>query len=561
MANVKKSGKTEKPSKPKSKLITLPEIFPEAGFSTIKSDGIHFDIEDRTGEIDYIFAFENVIVLCEETTATNNISNHFSKKKLFHGILTNNKDEFFETYCSLNDEFKKYVTDKNYDCQDLEIRHIYFSSAAECDHSLFSHSTPLQIMRRSDANYFKSLTKIIGKSAKYELLKYLNVSLSQIGDAKSSGAKYSLSGYDAFTLSGTHTNYPSGFGIVSFYADPASLISRAYVLRRDGWEDSQISYQRFLVPGKLSSMRSYLADTKKVFVNNLIVTLPNHVQITDHNNASVDLSTTYKGTTKLVLPNELGTVGIVDGQHRVFSYHEGDDDAEKQIKTLRKRQNLLVTGIVFPSSYSDVQRAKFEAELFLSINNTQTSVKADLRQELEALINPSSTIAVSKAVISKLAKSGPLAGLLQEGLYDPPEKIRTSSLVRYVLPSLIKTDASGSLYQHFSPDGASNLEDDGERIKYIEYCHEKINYVLLALRTRLKDKWKPKRRGESGLLSPTSIGGFLLMLRDVVSTYNDPFDFDFEKQLSGVEAFDFSTYTSSAWAQLGASLSATYFDC
>lgn len=126
MANAKKSGNTGKALKPKAKLVTLSEIFPHAGFQAIKSDGIHFDIDSRTGEIDYIFAFENVIVLCEETEATNNISNHFSKKKLFHGIIANNKDEFFNTYCSVNNEFNTYITNKNYDCQDLEIRHIYF---------------------------------------------------------------------------------------------------------------------------------------------------------------------------------------------------------------------------------------------------------------------------------------------------------------------------------------------------------------------------------------------------------------------------------------------------
>ncbi|WP_343675396.1 hypothetical protein [Paraburkholderia heleia] len=558
MAKENKPGKAVKPAKQKAKLISLPDIFVGAGFLAIHSDTIHFQVKDRTGEIDFIFAYENVIVLCEETAGTNNISSHFSKKKLFHSIISENPEDFFDVYCAQNSDFKNYIDERDYEWEDLEFRHIYFSSAADCDASLYQHSAPLHIMRRSDANYFRSLAKVIGKSSKYELLKYLNVSLSQIGDAKSSGAKQTLSSYDAFVLSGTHTNYPTGFGIVSFYADPASLISRAYVLRRDGWEDTHISYQRFLVPGKLAAMRGYLAETKKVFVNNLIVTLPNHVQITDENNMSVDLSATFNGKVQLVLPNEFGTVGIVDGQHRVFSYHEGDDSAETKIKSLRRRQNLLVTGIVFPSGYSAVQRAKFEAELFLSINNTQTKVKADLRQELEALIKPSSTIAICKSVISRLAKAGPLAGLLQEGLYDPPEKIRTSSLVRYVLPSLVKSDGTGSIYQHFS-GGTADLEDDGEREKYVAYCHEQINSLLLALRTRLQDQWKPKRRGEAGVLSPTSIGGFLLLLRDVIENYENPFNFDFDDQLDGIEEFDFSAYTSSAWAQLGASLFDEFF--
>lgn len=558
MAGSKKTIKVQKAAKQKSKLISLPEIFSGAGFVSIPSDSVHFSIQNRTGEIDFIFAHENVIVLCEETTATNNISSHLSKKRLFHSIIKDNSEEFFNVYCEKNANFKSYVDQQDYTWEDVELRHIYFSSAQDCDSSLAQHATPLRIMRRSDANYFKSLIKVIGKSSKFEVLKYLGVSLAQIGVAKSAGSPPSFHSYEAFVLSGTHTNYPSGFGIVSFYADPASLIQRAYVLRRDGWEDTHISYQRFLVPAKLLNMRAYLAATKRVFVNNLIVTLPGHVQITDTANSAVDISKTFRGRASLVLPDEFGTVGIVDGQHRIFSYHEGTDSAEAQIKSLRRRQNLLVTGIVFPANFTAAQRAKFEAELFLSINNTQTKVKADLRQELEALIKPASTIAICKAVISRLAKGGPLAGLLQVGLYDPPEKIRTSSLVRYVLPSLLKADGEGSLYQHFD-GGAADIELDDKREQYVVFCQERINALLLALASRLKTTWQAKRRGEAGILSPTSIGGFLLLLRDIIQYYDDPFEMDFDTQLDGVENFDFSPYTSSAWAQLGATLFDQFF--
>ena len=541
-----------------SKLVSLPDIFIGAGFTLIPSDTIHFRIQQRQGEIDFIFAHKNVIVLCEETGATNEISNHFSKKKLFHSIIEKNPKDFFDIYSAANTRFKDYVDRHEYDWDDLELRYLYFSSAVDCDSSLFIHSKPIQILSRTDANYFKSLSKIIGKSSKYELLKYLKVTLSQIGEARSAASNGTLSVYDAFAKSGAHTNYPDGFGIVSFYADPASLIERSYVLRRDGWEASEISYQRFLVPKKLSAMRDYLADTKRVFVNNLIVTLPDHVRLTDCDGAPVNLSSTFTGTVSLELPNEFGTVGVVDGQHRIFSYHEGDDSNESKIKALRRRQNLLVTGIVFPKSYTPAQRAQFEAELFLSINNTQTKVKADLRQELEALTKPSSTIAICKSVIRKLAKSGALAGLLQEGLYDPPEKIRTSSLVRYVLPSLIKIDGTGSLYQHFS-DGTADLNDEAVREKYVEFCYRHINTVLLAARTHLSSAWKPRQTGESGVLSPTSIGGLLLLLRDLIENYVNPLSFDFEAELEGIENFDFSSYTSSRWSQLGAKLLADFF--
>jgi DNA modification methylase len=63
-------------------------------------------------------------------------------------------------------------------------------------------------------------------------------------------------------------------------------------------------------------------------------------------------------------------VGIIDGQHRVFCYHEGSDVLEPKIAILRKRQHLLVTGIIYPSGIKEQARLEFEARLFLEINDT-----------------------------------------------------------------------------------------------------------------------------------------------------------------------------------------------
>jgi hypothetical protein len=51
------------------------------------------------------------------------------------------------------------------------------------------------------------------------------------------------------------------------------------------------------------------------------------------------------------------------------------------------------------------------------------------------------------------------------------------------------------------------------------------------------------------------------MLRDIINVYDSPFSFDFDKQLEGIASFPFESYTSSAWAQVGAALAAQFFDC
>lgn len=75
------------------------------------------------------------------------------------------------------------------------------------------------------------------------------------------------------------------------------------------------------------------------------------------------------------LPDKPNSIGIIDGQHRVFAYHESKDD-DADIAALRIQQNLLITGIIYPEGISDLEREKFEAKLFLEINSTQTNAKS-----------------------------------------------------------------------------------------------------------------------------------------------------------------------------------------
>lgn len=100
-------------------------------------------------------------------------------------------------------------------------------------------------------------------------------------------------------------------------------------------------------------MREYLGGNGKVFITNLIVTLPSTALLRDGSGKPLDPNALLQKTSvQLSLPLELGTVGIVDGQHRILSYYEGSDPMDQKISGLRQRQNLLVTGIIFPPSYT-----------------------------------------------------------------------------------------------------------------------------------------------------------------------------------------------------------------
>jgi DGQHR domain-containing protein len=544
---VKKTSNLTKIDK-KPKLI---DIFVGAGFKHIPSDNIHFDIEKRTGEIDHIFVWENVILLCEET-ATKDVTTHCAKKIFFHNLIANDWPNFFEIYRKINIELDSYIGE-NYNADELEVRHIYYSEEQDLSDGVADNSKPFSILSRSNAAYFMALVNTIQKSAKYEILKYLKITLNRVGENRISGGGVTTQSYPGFALPAAHTNYPKDFAVVSFYADPMALIKRAYILRRDGWEDPDLSYQRFVGAEKLSKMRDYLSENGKVFINNLIVTLPSNALIRDMNGQSVDPKTLLERKhVELGLPLELGTVGIVDGQHRVLAYFEGSGPVEAKISQLRQRQNLLVTGIIFPINYTAEMRAKFEAELFLSINDNQTGVHTQLRQDLQTIIKPETPLAIARTIINKLAREGPLDGMLQISQSDSTGKIATGSLGPSVLMPLLRNNRA--LYKTWDPTGTQDLSDFEQRKKYIDYATGEIKRLLAGCGENLQHRWKPVSQG--GILSTTIVGGLFLLLERLIEAGYPLAKLDYPKLLTPIKVFDFAPYKSSGWKQLSTDLMA-----
>ena len=545
-AMVVKAGKTALPKKQKTP--KLQDIFGSAGFKHIPADNIHFKLQERTGEIDHIFVWENVVLLCEET-AGKDVSTHCTKKIFFHRLIADDWPGFFETYRTNNKDLDAYIG-TTYRPEELEVRHIYYSEEHDVDQGVVVNADPFQILSRAHASYFSSLTKTIARSAKYEILKFLGVTFNRVGKARISGSGVSSQSFPGFALPAAHTNYPKGFAVVSFYADPMSLIQRAYVLRRDGWENPDLSYQRFVRADKLIEMRDYLSNNGKVFINNLIVTLPSKALLRGKDGIVNPNVFTQKTYVELELPLELGTVGIVDGQHRILAYFEGDGPLEKKIEPLRERQNLLVTGIIFAPNYTPDMRLKFEAELFLAINNTQTGVNTQLRQDLETIINPETPLAIARSIVNRLSHAGPLEGMMQMSQFDPPEKIAAGSLGPYVVKPL--TQKGSALFKSWDPTGVRNLADVGQRQEYIDYCVAEINKLLVGARHNLLGKWKPS--AQAGVLSTTAVGGLILLLGRFATVHKTTHGLDFPVLLKPLEKFDFSVYTGSSWGKLSKNL-------
>ncbi len=547
-AAAKKSA-ASKPASASQHKSVLRTIFEGAGFTHVVADNIHFTVDGRQGEIDHIFVWENVVLLCEETTEAH-ATKHCTNKIVLHKKIADDYVRFYEIYCPLNPNLRASIAPK-FDLSNLEIRHLYFSEKSDVADAV-GGSEPLHILTRAQARYFSSLVETIERSAKYEILKYLDVALNQVGDARISGSGVVSNTFSAFALPAAHTSYPAGFAVVSFYADPMSLIQRSYVLRRDGWEDPNLSYQRFVRAEKLIAMREYLANNGKVFVNNLIVTLPPSALLLDASSTTpVAPSTlTNKVSVTLQLPLELGTVGIVDGQHRVLSYYEGSGPLEEKVVKLRLRQNLLVTGIIFPQAYTAEMRIKFEAEIFLGINNNQSQVNTQLRQDLETIINPETPLAIARMVVTRLSKEGPLAGLMQMSQFDTADKISSGSLGPYVVTVLTKK--SSAFYKTWDGTGTRDLNNPQDRQEFVDHCAGELRRLLGAAASHLKNKWTSVPNG--GVLSATVVGGLFLLLDRLVKGGTAPSNLDYEAKLKNIVNFDFSPYTGSSWGKLANNL-------
>ena len=351
-------------------------VFTNATFKQVPTRDTQLTIAGRQGDIDSFFVYENILVLVEDTTAKINLKDHIAKSSSFFSHLAKHSDETLQVLSSKFPKFRATKTNSGFD--DAEYRWAFvYCSFHPFDREYESRYPNLNFLRYSNLQYFLSLSKTIKGSIRFEILRFLGLKMSDIGNQQSGQDKRE---YTALVLSESPSGFPPGHKIVTFLVEPQTLLEQAYVLRRDGWEDSECLYQRLLVKAKIQKMREYLASEGRVFVNNIIATLPDDTRFLDEKGNQIEYDRlTPKKTIKVELLRNFGSIGLVDGQHRVFAYHEGRDKLDQGIKLLRKKQHLLVTGIVYPPGYGPLDKTQFEAKLFLEINDKQTKVKGDLK--------------------------------------------------------------------------------------------------------------------------------------------------------------------------------------
>ncbi|AGB43269.1 DGQHR domain-containing protein [Mesorhizobium australicum WSM2073] len=521
-----------------------------------------FIYDGQPTDFDDVYVYENILVCLEYTTTTSSkVSDHLKPKKIVYDKIARSDEDFAVFYCDLSPTLKGLLLDK-YNPSEIKVAIVYCSYFDVSPQ--LKHNVPNPVyLGYPELRYFKNLADCIRKSAVFELLEFLRLAEGDVGqDGKIETARKTES-YPGSLLPESSSNFNKGYKVVSFYAAPKMLLKCAYVLRNDGWRSSYNLYQRMISKTKIDSTRRYLKQYKRVFVNNIIATLPADCHIIDANGVPVDHS--KLNNTKAVeiqLPWRMNSIGIIDGQHRTYAYHEAVND-DQEIGKLRTKQNLLVTGIIYPKHIPIEEMEKFEARLFLEINSTQTSARSNLRQAIAAILDPFSVESIATRVLESLDRStGPLGSQIERYFFDK-NKLKSTSIVSYALKPLVKTTGIDSLFFLWEDADKGNMVLTSNYTmldRYVAFCTSQINMILSAAKSRVDaQKWTTDKSVDGHMLNTTTINSLLICLRLLIGQGKaSGFDY-YRQQMAGLDAFQFKQYHSSQYKQLANKLFETYF--
>lgn len=525
--------------------------FSEAGFTYIPTNDQEMVIGLRTVEVDALFIYENIWLICEDTVKTTNIRDHIRTKNEAFGEIIGNlsafKDKLIEMFPEKAEVLSKYDADR------IKTFGLYMSKEeldlAENDYALFSN---LIFIQPKTLNYFQWIVQCIKRSARTEIFRFLDLKNSDIGIMSSSSATTQITAPIIYPKA--FTGLTNKVRIVSFMMSAEDLLNTCYVLRKDNWTESIWLYQRLIDKTKIKNIRSFLETKGEAFYNNIIVALPDNVSFMDEGGKykTIDEIGELEGNCKLLLPKEMNSICVIDGQHRIFAHYESGTTSkqEAKISELRKQLHLLVTGLVFPKDMPAEERAAIQSEIFLDINSNAKPVPPNVLLQIKRIMNPIGDESIAQFVIEKLNKHGIFQNQLQLSALDNG-KIKTASIVKFALRYLVtvkSTSEKPSLFTYWDGDKDALLSADAKAIEsYVEFCSATLRSYFGAIKKNLPIEWND---ANSKLLSVISINGFIIALTRQL-TINGVQDFDFYDQCFNGWSFDFSKevfpYTSSQY--------------
>lgn len=486
------------------------DTFSNMGFMYLSSANKELKIGRRVVELDYVFLYKNVIIACEDTCGQGKNKDHIRKKSESFTEILANKSDFIvwlkDTFSEKRKLFEEYRIDR------FLIYYVYISQAelalTDDEKALYSN---LIFWEPETLAYFYRIAHCIYYSARNELFRLLELTNDQIGHSGSSGNKTVIKAPIIYPEDATGLR--NGVRVVSFMMSAESLLRTSYVLRKDNWEESMWLYQRLVDKEKIKGIRAFLANKGSAFYNNIIVGLPDSVKFELKSGDIVDASKIGDfQSCALLIPDEMNTVCIIDGQHRIFAHYEAPEAEkyERIIASLRKQLHLLVTGLVFPNGMNEADRKKLQSEIFLEINSNAKMVPADVLLHIDMLRSPLSDVGIARRVVEKLNKKRTFLNRFELSALDEG-KIKVASIIKFALRYLVTitpADGKTSLYNYWDGDKKALLENDEVALnEYIDFCAKNIDMYFSTVRDTFKTDWNNPL---SKMLSVITINGFII---------------------------------------------------
>lgn len=538
-------------------------IFTGSGFTYIPTNDQEMTIGLRNVEIDSLFIYENIWLVCEDTVKTSNIRDHIRIKNEAMSEINKNLSDFIN---KLTDIFPQYSELLNkYDKDRLKIFGLYISknelSLSKEDYELFNN---LRFVEPQTLGYFQWLVKGIKFSARNEIFRFLNLKNKDIGLVSSSSSSAEITAPIIYPKE--FTGLKNKVRVVSFMMSAEDLLNTCYVLRKDNWEESIWLYQRLIDNNRLKKVREFIERKGEAFYNNIIVGLPDNIRFRDAsgNFKTIDEISDLEGNCQLIIPKELNSICVIDGQHRIYAHYESgvDSKQERIISQLRKQLHLLVTGLVFPKEMKREDRAKIQSEIFDDINSNAKSVPQNILLQIKRIKNPIADESLAQFVIEKLNKQGIFKNKLQISSLDAG-KIKTASIVRFALRYLVTAtpvEGKQSLFNYWTGDKDALLSSEDAAIQeYVDFCVAVLRDYFGAIVKNLKTDWN---NPESKLLTVISLNGFIIALTRQLSV-NGVNNFEFYDKVFTGWNFDFSKegfpYTSSQYRKFSSEILRTAF--
>ena len=537
--------------------------FTDAGFTYFSTLAKHFPIGTRTVELDYLFLYENIIVICEDNTKQKKDIDHIRNKNESFAEIRNNKTAFLNWLSNTFPEKATMV--KQYRPERYFLYYIYISQTElEITEDEKNRYSNLLFWDPETLSYFNRMAQCIQHSARYEIFRYLGLKNDEIGFSGSEGGKTTIKAPIIYPQEATGLR--NGVRVVSFMMSAEKLLRTSYVLRKDSWEESMFLYQRLIEKDKVKSIRAFLAQKGEAFYNNIIVALPDNVTFED--DAGTPILVENIGDfqhCKLVLPDEMNSICIIDGQHRIFAHYEAPatEKYELQIAPLRRQLHLLVTGLIFPTEMKEPERKQIQSQIFLDINDNTKKAAPNVLTHIEMVKDPFSDIGLARRVIERLNKKRVFLNRFELSALDE-SKIKVASIIKFALRYLVTvTPAEGktSLYAYWQGNKAAfQQKDEASLNDYIEFCANSIDLYFSAIRDAFKSSWNDPA---SKMLSVISINGFIIAFNRQLNKYGVS-DYPFYSSCLRKLSIDFSKngfpYTSSQYRKFSGRILAEAFD-